>query len=141
MDPRLLKRMTDLSWSSGGCIKFDLKTWNEDLHKALCGVGNRRTRENFGYVASRISERPYPPPLIASTLLVPGYIDEVEVREIARFIGSLDVKIPYTLLAFSPQFLMKDLPYTSRDLADRCLAVAREAGLKRVRIGNVHLLH
>ena len=141
MDRRLLKEMIDLSWPSGGCIKFDLKAWNEDLHSALCGVGNKRTQENFAYLASRISERPYPPPLVASTLLVPGYIDEVEVREIARFIGSLDVKIPYTLLAFSPQFLMKDLPYTSRDLADRCLTVACEAGLKRVRIGNVHLLH
>lgn len=140
MDVRLLKKMMDLSLPSGGCIKFDLKAWNENVHRALCGVGNRRTRENFAYVASRISERPDPPPLIASTLLVPGYIDEVEVRGIARFIASLDVTIPYTLLAFSPQFFMNDLPQTSRALAHHCLAVAREAGLKRVRIGNVHLL-
>ena len=140
MDPRLLKRMMDLSWPSGGCIKFDLKAWNEDVHRALCGVGNRRTRENFAHAAGRIPERPDPPPLIASTLLVPGYIDEVEVRGIARFIASLDATIPYALLAFSPQFFMNDLPYTSRDLANRCLTVAREAGLKRVRVGNVHLL-
>jgi len=140
MDPRLLKRMVDLSWSSGGCIKFDLKTWHEDVHKALCGVGNRRTRENFAYVAGRIPERPDPPPLIASTLLVPGYIDEVEIRGIAGFIASLDVAIPYSLLAFSPQFFMNDLPHTSRAMAHRCLTIAREAGLKRVKIGNVHLL-
>jgi len=140
MDPRLLKRMMDLSWPSGGCIKFDLKAWNEDVHRALCGVGNRRTRENFAYAAGRIPERSDSPPLIASTLLVPGYIDEVEVRGIARFIASLDVAIPYALLAFSPQFFMNDLPYTSRDLANRCLTVAREAGLKRVRVGNVRLL-
>jgi pyruvate formate lyase activating enzyme len=132
--------MVDLSWSSGGCIKFDLKAWNEDVHTALCGVGNKRTRENFEYVAGRIEERPDPPPLIASTLLVPGYIDEVEVRGIARFIASLDKAIPYSLLAFSPQFFMNDLPCTSRDQADHCLAVAREVGLERVRIGNVHLL-
>lgn len=140
MDIRLLRRMVDLSWSSGGCIKFDLKAWNEDVHTALCGVGNKRTRENFEYVAGRIEERPDPPPLIASTLLVPGYIDEVEVRGIARFIASLDKAIPYSLLAFSPQFFMNDLPCTSRDQADHCLAVAREVGLERVRIGNVHLL-
>jgi pyruvate formate lyase activating enzyme len=140
MDLRLLKRMIDLSWISGGCIKFDLKAWNEDIHKALCGVGNERTKENFAHMASRISERPDPPPLVASTLLVPGYIDAIEIGEIARFIASLDVTIPYALLAFGPQFHMSDLPPTSRTMADHCLTVAREAGLERVRIGNVHLL-
>lgn len=140
MDPRLLKRMVDLSWPSGGCIKFDLKAWDKNVHKALCGVDNQRTLENFAYVAGRISERPDPPPLIASTLLVPGYIDEVEARAIASFIASLDRAIPYSLLAFSPQFFMSDLPPTSRELADHCLAIARDVGLQRVRIGNVHLL-
>jgi pyruvate formate lyase activating enzyme len=48
--------------------------------------------------------------------------------------------IPYSLLAFHPQFYMSDLPMTSRDLADRCCQAARDAGLKNVRIGNVHLL-
>ncbi len=140
MNVRLLRRMVALSIPSGGCIKFDLKAWNENLHSALCGVGNRRTLENFAYVAVRISERPDPPLLIASTLLIPGYIDEVEVRGIASFIASFDPTIPYTLLAFSPQFFMSDLRPTSRDLADRCVAAAHEVGLKRVRIGNVHLL-
>jgi pyruvate-formate lyase-activating enzyme len=55
-------------------------------------------------------------------------------------IASLNTAIPYALLAFSPQFFMNDLPYTPRALADRCLAVTQEAGLERVRIGNVHLL-
>jgi pyruvate formate lyase activating enzyme len=103
-------------------------------------VGNERTKENFAYVAGRVSERPDPPPLVASTLLVPGYIDEIEIGGIASFIASLNVRIPYALLAFSPQFHMRDLPSTSRAMADHCLKVAREAGLERVRIGNAHLL-
>jgi pyruvate formate lyase activating enzyme len=44
------------------------------------------------------------------------------------------------LLAFHPQFFMSDLPLTSKSLADDCLKAARDAGLKRVRLGNVHLL-
>jgi pyruvate formate lyase activating enzyme len=140
MDRRLLQKMVDVSWPSGGCIKFDLKAWNENVHKALCGVGNKRTLENFVYATSRIPKRPDPPPVVASTLLVPGYIDEVEVEGIANFVASQDVSIPYVLLAFSPQFFMNDLPTTSRDLAERSLAVAKKAGLKRVRIGNIHLL-
>jgi hypothetical protein len=35
---------------------------------------------------------------------------------------------------------MSDLPRTSRQQAAECLAAAQAAGLKRVRIGNAHLL-
>jgi hypothetical protein len=35
---------------------------------------------------------------------------------------------------------MSDLPPTSRKQADGCLNVAQKTGLKRVRIGNAHLL-
>jgi pyruvate formate lyase activating enzyme len=140
MAPALLKEMVSLSLSSGGCIKFDIKAWSESLHIALCAVSNERTRENFESVAKRLSERPEPPLLIASTLLVPGYIDEEEVRNISKWIASLNPEIPYVLLAFYPQFFFQDLPTTPRSLALRCKEVAEEEGLRRVRIGNLHLL-
>jgi hypothetical protein len=35
---------------------------------------------------------------------------------------------------------MGDLPTTSRRVAYECLEVAKDAGLKKVRIGNLHLL-
>ncbi len=59
---------------------------------------------------------------------------------LARFIAGLDPDIPYSLLAFCPQFYLHDLPMTSRDHAEEALRVARLAGLRRVRIGNRHLL-
>lgn len=90
-------------------------------------------------LAEKAMERPVPPLLIANTLLVPGYIDEEEIRNIADFICSIHPEIPYSLLAFYPHFYMSDLPLTSKKLADGCLAVAREAGLEKVRLGNVHL--
>ncbi len=140
MHPSLLDQMIDLSLPSGGCIKFDLKAWSADLHIALTGVTNERTLDNFRRAAEKMSERPVPPPLIANTLLVPGYIDEEEVRLIARFIASVNRTIPYSLLAFHPHFFMSDLPFTSRLLAERCVAVAREEGVSEVRVGNIHLL-
>ena len=106
----------------------------------MTGISNKRTLENFSRVAERTKERPVPPFLIASTLLVPGYIDENEVRGIARFIASINPDIPYSLLAFYPHFYMSDLPLTSKVLSERCLRAAREGGLENVRIGNVHLL-
>jgi pyruvate formate lyase activating enzyme len=140
VNPKLLDEMLDLSLESGGCLKFDLKAWNDDLHRALTGVSNARTRENFARAAARIPERPDPPPLIASTLLVPGYVDEEEVGAIARFLASLDPDLPYSLLAFHPQFCLTDLPTTSRAHAERCLRAALAAGLNRVKLGNVGLL-
>jgi len=140
MNPDLLEEIVDLSLTSGGCIKFDIKAWNDSLHTALCGISNKRTKENFEHAAGGLKWRPEPPLVIASTLLVPGYIDEEEVRSISMWIASLDREIPYALLAFYPQFFFKDLPPTSRELAFRCKEVAEEAGLRRVRIGNLHLL-
>jgi pyruvate formate lyase activating enzyme len=140
-----LDEMAEVSLESGGCIKFDLKAWDEPLHRALCGTSNRRTLSNFERLAGWIERRPDPPLLVASTLLVPGYVDADQVGKIARFIAALDPglpvrAIPYALLAFHPSFEMHDLPTTSRQQADACLAAAQDAGLTRVRLGNVHLV-
>ncbi len=140
MDPALLEQMMDLSLHSGGCVKFDLKAASPSIHYALCGVDNTRTLENFAAAAKRIPERPQPPPLIASTLLVPGYIDAREVARIASFVAGLDPSIPYALLGFHGDFLMTDLPSTSWPQAQSCLAAARQAGLSNVRLGNLHIL-
>ncbi len=140
MHPKLLEQMLRLSLESGGCLKFDLKAWDERVHFALCGVSNQRTLENFRLAASYISQRPSPPPLVVSTLLVPGYVDEEEVFHIAKFISSLNPEIPYALLAFHPSFYL-GLPTTSKRHAERALAAAYQAGLKNVRVRNQHLLN
>lgn len=137
---RLLDRAVTLSLETGGCVKFDLKAGDEALHLALTGASNQRTLENFARAARRFSERPDPPLVIASTLLVPGYVDPHEVALIARFIASLNPNIPYALLAFAPHFYMQDLPRTSVGHAEAAEEAARAAGLTNVRIGNRHLL-
>jgi pyruvate formate lyase activating enzyme len=147
MHPRLLDQAVDLSLRTGGCCKFDLKAFDENLHRALTGVSNRRTLENFSRAASRIPDRTaarqgggVPPLVVASTLLVPGYVDATEVGRIARFIADIDPDIPYALLGFHPHFFVPDLPRTSVRHAEEAEAAARAAGLRRVRVGNRHLL-
>ena len=135
-----LRAAAQLSMDTGGCVKFDLKTHSRGVHLGLCGVGNERTLENFRWLAQLARQRPEPPLLVASTLLVPGYVDACEVEGIARFIASLDPSIPYSLLGFHPDFLMPDLPRTSRRHAEECRRVALAAGLERVHIGNLHVL-
>ncbi|MBA7596918.1 hypothetical protein ES703_03912 [subsurface metagenome] len=140
MHPALLRQAAELSFNSGGCIKFDLKAWSEELHIALCGVSNKRTLENFTLLADYVKKRLSPPFLVASTLLIPGYIDKEEVSRIAAFISSLSTDIPYALLAFHPRFIMNDLPPTSKQHAQECLAEAKAQGLTNVRLGNINLL-
>lgn len=135
-----LDQIAELSLVSGGCVKLDLKFFDENLNIALCGVTNRQTLANFEYLGKFIDKRPDPLFLIASTLLIPGYVDEIEVKNIAEFIAAINPEIPYSLLAFHPSFEMKDMPVTSKKQAMDCLRAAEKAGLKRVKIGNIHLL-
>jgi pyruvate formate lyase activating enzyme len=140
MHPKLLDAALQYSFETGGCIKFDLKAFDDELHLALTGVSNRRTLENFARVSRKYGDRPQSPLVVASTLLVPGYVESDQVAKIAQYIAALNPQIPYTLLAFAPHFRMDDLPYTLASLAHQAESAARAAGLTRVRVGNKHLL-
>jgi pyruvate formate lyase activating enzyme len=140
MARELVDRMVEIALVSGGVIKFDLKAWDDGVHRALTGASNHRTLANFARAAARVRERPEVPLLVASTLLVPGYVDSEEVAGIAGFIADLDRGIPYSLLAFHPSCLLDDLPITSWAHMERCVEAAKGAGLTTVHIGNRHLL-
>lgn len=142
MSRRFLREIADLSYRSGGCIKFDLKTWNEELNIALCGTSNKNTLGNLEWLLdyeNEMGKRGFPL-VIASTLMIPGYVDADEVSKIASFLAELDPDIPYSLLAFYGAYEMMDIPTTSRKIADECYSIARECGLSKVHIGNIHLL-
>jgi len=138
--PSLMDRAFDVALESGGCVKIDLKAYDNTLHRVLTAASNRYTLENVSRAAARFEERLEPPPLVVSSLLVPGYVDVDEVRRIAQFIAGRNPSIPYALLGFAPHFLFPDLPRTSVRHAEEAQAAAREAGLRTVRIGNRHLL-
>jgi pyruvate formate lyase activating enzyme len=140
MHPRLLDAAVRYALETGGCIKFDLKAYDDNVHRALTGISNRRTLENFRRAAKQFDRRPELPLVVASTLLVPGYVDARQVGEIARFIASIDARIPYALLAFAPNFYMADLSCTTPSHAREAEGAARAAGLANVRLGNRHLL-
>jgi pyruvate formate lyase activating enzyme len=140
MQTQWLKPLVASCLSNGGIVKFDLKACSEEIHLALCGVSNSQTLKNFAFLAARLKERPEVPLVCASTLLVPGYVDLEEIHGLARLIARLNPEIPYSLLGFYPQFYLNDLPITSRDFAFQARKVALDAGVKRVHLGNIHLL-
>jgi pyruvate formate lyase activating enzyme len=62
------------------------------------------------------------------------------VGKLARFIVSINAKIPYALLAFAPNFYLPNLPCTSITHATQAELAAKDTGLVNVRLGNLHLL-
>ena len=135
----LLKEFADISLRSGGGIKFDLKFWNSNLNKAITGVDNKNSYECFRMLGDLHRERRKVPFLRASTLLVPRYITPDEVEQIAKQVAEVSPDIPYSLLAFSPRFEMRSLPFTTKKLALECKDRATKH-LDKVRIGNRWLL-
>ncbi len=125
--------------TTGGTFKFDLKAVTPQIYQALTGVSNTIVLRNFKELATskRDREREF---LVASILLVPGYIDIPEVKKICAFIAENDSTIPTALLGFSPHHAMSDLPRTSMVHAQAALEVAKDQGLNNVRIGNLGLL-
>ncbi len=136
---KYLQRIAELVLQSHGTLKFDLKAINSKLYQALTGVSNKTVINNFRHLAKigRTRQQEF---LVASILLVPGYVGISETEHLCRFIAECDVTIPAVLLGFHPHNHMRDLPRTSRNHAFECKKVAESAGLTNVRIGNIGLL-
>jgi len=137
----LVEKCMKIALKTGGNIKFDLKTFNERLNIALCGISNKRTLENFKFLTKKYfgSREEDMPEINACTLLVPGYVNKDEVKLIAESISKINTKIPYSLLIFHGDYQMRDLPITSKDQVLNCLDVAKQY-LENVHLGNKFLL-
>jgi len=73
-----------------------------------------------------------------TTLVIPTINDsEEELREIARFIKSIDPAIPWHVTRFHPDYKMRDLPPTPIATLRRAREIGLEAGLRYVYEGNV----
>ena len=124
---------------TGGTFKFDIKAVSPDYYRTMTGISNSVMLRNFKELSAKKRDR-QSEFLVASILLVPGYVDLPEVQRICRFIAESDSTIPTALLGFSPHHAMSDLPRTSLAHAEASLEIAKDEGLTNVRIGNLGLL-
>jgi pyruvate formate lyase activating enzyme len=140
-NPKLVEKLAEFVFQSGGNIKFDFKAWNQNVHFALTGRTNSNVLKNIELIYDKYEkENDRNVPILGiSTLLVPYYVDGKEIANISKFIADIDPEIPYSLLIFHPDFLMKDLPITPLNQVKEAYLTARRF-LKNVRIGNLHLI-
>ena len=72
------------------------------------------------------------------TLTIPDYNDsDEELTEMAEFIASVSVDIPWHVTAFHPDYKMKDRGRTPAKTLLRAIQLGKEAGLKYIYSGNL----
>ncbi len=121
--------------ASGGVdsLWLDIKAYDPQLYRRLCGADNSTVLKvpelalDLGFVVEVLA------------LYIPGWVEVDEIRKIARLVASVDRDIPFTILAFFPAYKLSDVkPPNVMELV-KAFAAAKEEGLKRVKLGNVHV--
>jgi pyruvate formate lyase activating enzyme len=75
-----------------------------------------------------------------TTLIVPGDNDsEEELTQIAQFIASVGVEIPWHITRFHPDYKVQDKQPTPIETMIKAYEIGKKAGLKYVYLGNVAL--
>jgi pyruvate formate lyase activating enzyme len=114
-------------------INIDLKSFNENFYRKICGAELEKVLEGIKsfYEAGVWVE--------LTTLLIPGRNDsKEELKQIADFILSVDKNIPWHISAFFPHHKMINVPPTSAEEIVRAVKLGQELGLNFVYGGNVY---
>ncbi len=73
-----------------------------------------------------------------TTLLVPKYLDEKQIRNIARWIAQkLAPWVPWHISRFFPYYKAQDLPPTPIEDLEKAYRIGKEEGLQYVYVGNL----
>jgi pyruvate formate lyase activating enzyme len=114
-------------------INVDLKAFTDRFYRETCGGRLQPILRNSAYMANET-----PIWVEVTTLVVPGMNDsEAELRDIAEFLASVSVELPWHLSAFHPDYQVLDRPATPRAALERAYAIGVEAGLQYVYVGNL----
>ena len=75
--------------------------------------------------------------LEVSTVYIPGWVEEDQIRCIAGSLARVDPVTPYAIIAFIPEHELKGVrPPDFREMVG-AFEAARDAGLENVRLGNL----
>ena len=111
--------------------KVDLKSFRDRNYRALGGTLDAVVR-----TIGMLFERGFWLEIV--TLVIPGFNDSPEeIRDIARFLGSLSPDIPWHLTAFHRDYKMTDRDDTDARTLLRAVEIARSEGMRFVYAGNL----
>ncbi len=113
-------------------MNIDIKSFSDDFYKEICGARLKPVLQAVKYAHEKGIW------IEITTLLIPNKNDsDEEIRNIARFIASVDTSIPWHLSAFHPTYKMLDVSYTPESTLLRAYKIGQEEGLKYLYVGNI----
>ncbi|MGE5310845.1 MAG: radical SAM protein [Nitrospirota bacterium] len=122
----------DLYQTSGvDAFWLDIKAENPERHRRLTACDNEwilrlpQEMRKRGFVLEVLS------------LYIPGVVEAEELGRIAVLLAAVDPQIPFTVLAFFPEYQMRDTRPPNVKEMIRAYEGAKEAGLTQVRLGNL----
>lgn len=111
---------------------IDLKSFDDRFYSKICGAKLKpvmETIESFYKMGVHIE---------LTTLIIPGQNDSSEeLQKIAKYIVSIDKKIPWHISRFFPSYKMKNITVTPIETLKIAAKIGKEAGLKYIYIGNI----
>lgn len=128
-----LTRDNLLRLRDGGVDAFwlDIKAWDDRAHRWLTG---RPNTEILRLPAELLSQGFV---LEVLSLYIPGLVERNQLRSIARLLADTDDTIPYTILAFFPEYRMKKFRSPTTEEMVQAYDDAKANGLRNVRLGNL----
>ena len=113
----------------------DLKGFSEDFYRKLTGGRLAPVLETIEYLVRETNVWTE-----ITTLLIPGHNDsDAELHALCEwFVDRLGADVPLHFSAFHPDYKMVDVPHTPIETLRRARAIAKQAGIHHVYVGNVH---
>ncbi|MEM2841502.1 MAG: radical SAM protein [Candidatus Bathyarchaeia archaeon] len=121
------------SFKDSGIDSFwlDIKAYDEKTHRRLTGASNKSILD----LPPKILERDFV--LEVSTVYIPGWVECDQISKIAGLLSQVDRDIPYSIVAFIPEYKLTENPTPSLEEMVEALHRCRDAGLRKVRLGNI----
>lgn len=110
---------------------LDIKAFAPEKHRWLTGCAN----EHILRLPEEILKRDFV--LEVLSLHIPGLVEADELEQIAKSLAAVDKSIPFTILAFFPEYKMTDFRKPTVEEMVESYRRVKAAGLKNIRLGNV----
>ena len=114
-------------------VNIDLKFFDEQMYKKICHGALRPVLETIKLLKANKKW------IEITTLIIPGLNDDSQqLTQIAKFISSLDIDIPWHVTAFFPANKLIDIDATGKHVLLKARKIGLQCGLKNVYCGNVY---
>jgi len=110
---------------------LDIKAHDDALHRRLTGCSN----EWILRLPYEIKKRDFV--LEVLSLFIPGWVETDQIEKIAQILAGVDPQIPFTILAFFPEYQLKGVPSPNLEQMLEAYERVKDRGLKNVRLGNI----